>query len=212
MWRDTYLSQHITTCAKNFCIRLSPPADSDKSFPLNSYCTASRYLVACGRRFSATYIAYDRVKLGSTDIPHGKHRSRNYWHAICIAKGEHPGNFALRRIGSQTNTAEVLVMKPACILILSVLLTLVIGHTYARNKTSSSTTSAPPSATQPVPTAASKTRAPAAITKSRIPCTHQSSINHDERLIAPETEAAWNQARMRSRQKSRVPKQPPCIL
>lgn len=101
-------------------------------------------------------------------------------------------------------------MKPAYTLIVTALMILAIDSAYAQHKPPSPTTAAPPPATKSAPSSASKTRAPAATTKSHVPCPRQSSINHDERLIVPETEAAWNQARMRSRQKPKVSKQPPC--
>lgn len=101
-------------------------------------------------------------------------------------------------------------MKPAYTLIFTTLLALAIDSAYAQAKPPTPATAAPPPATQPAPPPASKSRAPAATTQAHVPCLRQSNINHDERLIVPETEAAWNQASMRSRQKSRAAKQPPC--
>lgn|SRR5574340_228368 len=101
-------------------------------------------------------------------------------------------------------------MKPAYTLIFTVLLALAIDSAYAQPEPPSLATAAPSPVTQPAPPPASKSRTPTATTQSHVSCARQNRSNHDERLIVPAAEAAWNQAKMRSRQKSRAAKQPPC--
>ncbi|MGH8402256.1 MAG: hypothetical protein ACRESO_02455 [Gammaproteobacteria bacterium] len=104
-------------------------------------------------------------------------------------------------------------METALTAIMAVLLLSGPGIIQAQTVPSPHTTAAPAPATKTTPPPAPKTQsAPAkAKPKTKPSCKHESLTNHDEDLIVGQSEAAWKQARNRSRQKPQALKPPPCV-